>query len=155
MRTHVLEREQLVPRPLAEVFEFFSDARNLEAITPAFLRFRIETGGRIDLAPGTLIAYRLSLFGLPFRWVTRIEAWEPGRRFVDVQVRGPYRLWRHTHEFSPAGDGATRVRDRVEYALPLGLAGEVAHRALVARTLDRIFDHRRERIAALLPAAAT
>ena len=142
MKVHRLERSQRIARPPEEVFAFFSDAHNLEAITPAWLRFRIVTPGRIEMAAGALIEYRLRLHGLPIRWLTRIEEWEPGRRFVDVQVRGPYALWHHTHEFEPDGDGATVVRDRVSYALPLGPLGELARRAVVARDLDRIFDHR-------------
>jgi ligand-binding SRPBCC domain-containing protein len=142
VKVHLLERSQRIARPPEEVFAFFSDAHNLEAITPDWLRFRIVTPGRIEMAPGALIEYRLRLHGLPIRGLTRIEEWEPGRRFVDVQVRGPYRLWHHTHEFEPDGDGATLVRDRVSYALPLGPLGELAQRAVVARDLDRIFDHR-------------
>ena len=147
--THVLERTQLVPRPRDEVFAFFADARNLEAITPDFLRFEILPPVPARLEAGSLIDYRLSLFGIPFRWRTRIAAWEPGRRFVDVQLRGPYALWHHTHVFEddPAG---TRVSDRVEYRLPLGVLGAVAHPLWVRRTLERIFDHRRDRIAGLL-----
>ncbi|MGC3997777.1 MAG: SRPBCC family protein [Anaeromyxobacter sp.] len=153
-RTHVLERSQLVPRPRAEVFAFFADAHNLEAITPGFLRFRVTTPGPIPMAEGTLIEYRLALFGLPFGWRTRIDAWEPGRLFVDRQLRGPYRRWRHTHAFADA-PGGTRVEDRVEYQLPLGPLGDLAHALLVRRTLAAIFDHRAARISALLaPAGA-
>lgn len=149
---HVLERSQVVPRPRREVFAFFAEARNLEAITPAFLHFEILPPVPRPLRPGSLIDYRLSLFGLRFRWRTRIEVFEPERRFVDVQVRGPYGLWRHTHAFEDV-PGGTRVSDRVEYELPLGPLGEVAHLLFVVRTLDRIFDHRRDRVAALLGAA--
>lgn len=153
-RPHALERSQHVPRPRAEVFAFFSDARNLEEITPAFLRFRIETAGDIPMAPGTIIDYRLALFGLPFRWRTRIDAFEPLVRFVDTQVRGPYRRWEHTHAFADAPGGGTLVTDRVVYELPLGRLGDVAHSLLVRRALARIFDFRRERIAALLTGGA-
>jgi hypothetical protein len=147
--THVLERSQLVPRPRAEVFAFFSDARNLEAITPDFLRFEILPPVPSEVRAGTLIDYRLSLFGVPLRWRTRIEEWEPGRRFVDLQLRGPYALWHHTHLFEDA-EGGTRMTDRVRYRLPLGPLGEAAHPVFVRRTLERIFDHRRDRVAALL-----
>jgi ligand-binding SRPBCC domain-containing protein len=142
MKVHQLERSQRLPRPPGEVFELFADARNLEAITPAWLRFRIVAPGAVEMAPGALIEYRLRLHGLPIHWLTRIERWEPGRRFVDVQVKGPYRLWHHTHEFEPDGEEATIVHDRVRYALPLGPLGELARRAFVGRDLDRIFDHR-------------
>lgn len=155
-RPCLLERTQLVPAPRAEVFAFFADARNLEAITPDFLRFRVITPGPIPMAPGALIEYRLSLYGLGFGWRTRIDAWEPGVRFVDVQLSGPYRSWRHTHLFEDAEDapgGGTRVSDRVEYELPFGPLGSLAHALFVERALRRIFDHRRERIAARFGAA--
>jgi ligand-binding SRPBCC domain-containing protein len=139
----------VIPRPRPEVWAFFSDPHNLEAITPDFLRFRVLTPPPIPTAAGTLIDYRLSLGGVPFRWRTRIEDVEPGAAFVDVQLRGPYRLWRHLHAFEDA-PGGTRVRDRVEYELPLGPLGDLAHAVLVRRTLGRIFDHRAARIAALL-----
>jgi ligand-binding SRPBCC domain-containing protein len=148
-RTRRLERSALVARPLDEVFAFFADASNLEAITPAFLRFRILTRLPVEMRAGARIDYALSLFGVPLRWVTRIAEWEPGVRFVDVQERGPYALWRHTHTFEGRGD-ATLVRDVVEYALPLGPLGALAHALLVRRALDRIFDFRREAIRRLL-----
>ncbi len=148
-RPWVLERAQHVPRSRDDVFAFFADAHNLEAITPGFLRFRIVTPGRIAMAPGALIDYRLSLFGVPFAWRTRIEEYVPGERFVDVQLSGPYRRWRHLHTFEDA-PGGTVVGDRVEYELPLGPLGAIAHALLVRRSLARIFAHRERRIAALL-----
>jgi ligand-binding SRPBCC domain-containing protein len=154
MPVHVLERTQLIPRPRGEVFAFFEDARNLERITPPALRFRILTPEPIVIREGALIDYRLSLWGVPFRWRTRIELHEPGVRFVDLQLRGPYRLWRHLHVFEDA-PGGTLMRDRVEYELPLGPLGALAHLLLVRRQLAAIFDHRREVIAALFPARAT
>jgi len=138
---HTLEREQVLPLAPAEAFEFFADAFNLEAITPPWLHFALETPAPIEMGPGTLIRYRLRLHGLPIRWLTRIEAWEPGRRFEDVQVRGPYRLWHHSHTFEPH-EGGTLMRDRVSYALPLGPLGQAAHALLVRRDLQRIFDYR-------------
>jgi ligand-binding SRPBCC domain-containing protein len=101
MGVHTLTREQRLPAPPGEVFAFFADAFNLEAITPPWLGFRIATPAPIVMGPGTLIEYRLRLHRVPIRWLTRIEEWEPGRRFVDVQVRGPYRLCRHSHAFEP------------------------------------------------------
>jgi ligand-binding SRPBCC domain-containing protein len=136
------------------VFGFFADAFNLEAITPAWLRFKVGTPGPIHMAPGTLIEYRLRLHGVPIRWLTRIEAWEPGVRFADVQVRGPYRVWHHTHAFEPHADG-TLVRDTVRYELPFGPLGRVAHAAFVRRDLERIFDFRHEEVARRLGAGTT
>ena len=149
MTIHRLERTQLVPRPRAEVFAFFADPWNLERITPAFLRFRILTPQPLEVKAGALIDYRLSLFGLPFGWRTVIEAWEPGVRFVDRQLRGPYRRWHHSHLFEDA-PGGTRMTDRVEFELPLGPLGELARVLLVDRQLAAIFDHRRQAIGRLL-----
>jgi ligand-binding SRPBCC domain-containing protein len=152
-RTYHLRRTQYIDLPVEETFEFFADAGNLERITPKFLNFRIITPQPIDLHSGTLIDYRLQLYGVPLRWRTRIEEYEPNKRFIDVQLRGPYRLWRHTHEFTPEGSG-TRMLDHVEYQLPLGVLGSVAHGVFVGRTLEKIFDYRRDRIAGLLGHAA-
>lgn len=149
--THVLERWQLVARPRGEVFAFFADARNLETLTPSSLRFHIETPLPIEMRTGAIIDYRLTLFGAKTRWRTLIETFEPEVRFVDVQLRGPYRRWRHTHEFADV-PGGTRVRDRVEYQLPLGALGELARLLFVEGQLRRIFDFRREAIARLFGA---
>jgi ligand-binding SRPBCC domain-containing protein len=143
---HVLRREQRLPGTPDEVFPFFADAGNLEAITPPWLAFRIVTPRPIEMRVGTLIEYRLTLHGLPVSWLTRIEEWEPGVRFVDMQLHGPYALWHHTHEFAPAGDGGTLMRDTVRWALPLGPLGELARRAFVARDLGAIFDYRESEV---------
>jgi ligand-binding SRPBCC domain-containing protein len=149
-RIHVLAREQRVELPILEVFDFYGDARNLERITPPWLGFEVMTPGPIEMGVGTLIEYRLRLHRVPVRWRTRIEAWEPPRRFLDVQARGPYSLWEHTHEFEEDGPGATIIRDRVRYAIPFGILGEVAERALVRRDLRQIFDYRAEAVARAL-----
>ena len=135
---YTLTREQRLPGSPDEVFPFFGDARNLERITPPWLNFHVVTP-MLEMRQGTLIEYRLKLHGLPIRWLTQIEAWAPGERFVDVQLRGPYALWHHTHEFEPAGDGHTLMRDTVRYALPLGPLGSLAHKLFVKRDLERIF----------------
>jgi ligand-binding SRPBCC domain-containing protein len=150
MRVHVLEREQRIPAPPEDVFPFFEDAGNLEAITPPFLGFRVVTPRPIDMRAGALIEYRLRLHGLPVRWRTRIESFDPPRVFADVQLAGPYRLWHHTHVFEPDGRGGTVMRDRVRYALPLGPAGAVGHALFVRRDLRRIFDFRHQAVARML-----
>jgi ligand-binding SRPBCC domain-containing protein len=144
-RAHVIAREQLVRRPRREVFAFFADAANLQEITPPFLRFRILTPLPIEMRPGALITYRLSLLGVPFRWRTRIVEWRPDERFVDEQLEGPYRRWWHEHTFEETA-GGTRVRDRVEYELPLGPLGGLARRLFVAPRLEAIFAFRRQAI---------
>jgi ligand-binding SRPBCC domain-containing protein len=151
-QTYRLERSQLIPRPQHEVFAFFADAANLERLTPDFLRFQIETPLPMEMRAGALIDYRLTLMGLPVRWRTRISSWEPPQRFCDDQERGPYALWHHVHEFEAMGD-QTRMSDRVDYRLPLGPLGTLAHVLSVRRMLERIFDHRRSVIEQLFGSA--
>jgi len=143
---HRLERSQLISRPVAEVFAFFADAANLEAITPEFLRFRIMTPLPVEMRAGARIDYSLSLFGVPVRWRTKITDYEPPVGFVDEQERGPYLLWRHRHDFEAVGE-ATRMRDCVDYRLPFGPLGGLAHVLWVRRMLAGIFDHRQRVIA--------
>jgi ligand-binding SRPBCC domain-containing protein len=131
-----------LPRPLEEVFPFFSDARNLEELTPPWLRFHVETPPPIVIAEGTLIDYRLRVRGVPVRWQSEIAAWAPPLRFVDRQRRGPYRLWLHEHTFERIGD-ETLVRDRVDYTA----RGGVIAGWIVSRDLRRIFGYRHARLA--------
>ena len=147
MAIHVLQRRQLLPRPPQALFPFFGDALNLEAITPPWLGFRVVTPEPVEMGAGTLIEYRLRLHGVRIRWRTTIAVWNPPHRFVDVQLSGPYRMWHHTHDFAPGPDGGTVMTDTVRYALPFGPLGELAHRLLVKRDLERIFDFRRDEVA--------
>ncbi len=144
MHTYILEREQIIERSKAETFSFFSDAFNLEKITPSFLQFRIVTPRPIEMAAGRIIDYRLSLYGIPFRWRTIIESWQPEERFVDTQLCGPYNLWHHTHTFEEIGPNRTRMRDVVLYRIPYGPFGRLAHWLFVRRALNQIFDYRAE-----------
>jgi ligand-binding SRPBCC domain-containing protein len=152
VNVHTLRREQRLAHPIDEVFAFFADARNLEAITPALLRFRVMDAGAdaIAMGPGALIRYRLRVRRVPVGWLTVIRAWEPPLRFVDEQLRGPYALWHHTHTFEALDDGGTLMRDVVRYALPLGALGELVRRLFVRRDLEAIFDYRARRIVELL-----
>lgn len=145
-----LERQQLIAAPRAQVFEFFSRAENLEKLTPPFLKFRILTPVPIEMKTDQLIEYRIGLGGVPIHWLTRISDWQPPQRFVDEQLRGPYRYWHHTHEFREI-DGGTSMRDRVEYELPLGALGQLAHALAVQRLLKRIFDYRWEAVRRAFP----
>ncbi len=142
MKVHVLARQQYLDRPLAQVFGFFSEARNLERLTPPWLSFKVLDQDPPELGEGTLIRYRLSVHGVPLRWVSRIESWEPNVRFVDRQLSGPYALWHHTHEFAALDDG-TLISDTVRYSLGFGILGELARAVQVQRDLDNIFDYRR------------
>jgi ligand-binding SRPBCC domain-containing protein len=131
-----------LPRARHDVFAFFADARNLQRITPAFLNVRILTPDPIAMRQGTIIDYRLSLRGVPFAWRTEIAVWDPPDRFVDIQQRGPYAEWIHTHAFEEQGDG-TLVRDHVRYRLyGPRLLTRLVHRAIVARDLRQIFAYR-------------
>jgi len=150
MKLYRLEREQIVPRPVEETFRFFADPRNLKDLTPAALHFRFAKEPPAMLAAGMVLDYRIRLYGIPVNWRTRIDIWEPPSRFVDSQLRGPYSSWRHTHTFEDAGGERTRVRDSVEFALPMGPLGAIAYRLFVARSLKRIFDFRAERLKSLL-----
>jgi ligand-binding SRPBCC domain-containing protein len=143
VRIHVFEQRQRLELPAEQAFAFFADARNLEAITPPWLRFSLLAEDPVEMREGALIDYRLRLHGLPIRWRTRITVWEPPRRFVDVQVSGPYAHWEHTHCFEAARDDEVVIRDRVRYVLPLGPLGEIAHALLVRRDVERIFAYRR------------
>ena len=148
-KTYRLEREQFVARPRSEIFEFFADAGNLEAITPDWLNFHIVTPMPIRIQADTLIDYRLKLFGVPIRWRTIIDTFDRPARFVDRQLSGPYALWHHTHEFIQT-EGGTLMKDRVDYRIPLGPIGRFAHWLFVRRLLDAIFDFRRQKIAEML-----
>src|SRR3954447_2998558 len=137
MRIHVLEREQRLPGPPEEVFPFFADAFNLEAITPPLLRFSVVTPRPIPMRVGALIQYRLRFRGVPVSSLPSIQEWDPPHRFVDQQVRGPYALWHYTHDFESDGDG-TLMRDTVRYAIGFGPLGDLAHALFVRRDVEEI-----------------
>jgi ligand-binding SRPBCC domain-containing protein len=129
-----------VDAPLDETFAFFSMAANLGLITPHGMQFRI-LGDAPPMVSGATIDYQLRIGPLPVRWRTRIVKWEPGRRFVDCQEAGPYRLWWHEHTFQSDGE-RTVMEDRVCYAPPLGILGRIAHRLFISAMLEKIFRYR-------------
>lgn len=130
--------ELKVPYRREQVFEFFSDAHELERITPAWLKFQVRTPRPVEMRPGALIDYKLRLHGIPIRWKTEISAWQPPFRFVDRQIKGTYRYWQHEHTFKEI-EGGTLVRDRVEYGVP---GGRLVHCLLVEKDLIEIFSFR-------------
>lgn len=137
-----LRAEQWLPRPLDEVFSFFADAYRLQDLTPPFLHFQVLTPNPIAMFSGTKIDYRLRLHGIPIRWQSEISEWQPPIRFVDRQLRGPYRLWYHLHTFEEQ-DGGTLIRDVVDYAVT---GGSLIHWLIVRRDLLRIFTYRRQQL---------
>ena len=149
---HVLERRQYLPIPLEQAWEFFSDPRNLARITPSEMGFVIRDplpDGPIH--EGQRISYTVRpILGIPLKWVTLITVSEPPYRFVDTQETGPYAYWHHTHTFSADGEG-TAMHDRVEYKLPLGVLGNLAHWLFVKRQLNAIFNHRERIMHELFP----
>ena len=140
MRVREFQCELWLPMPPDQLFPFFADAANLDAITPPWLHFQIVTPRPIDMRAGTLIDYKLRVHGLPMRWRTLIKEWQPPHRFVDEQLRGPYRQWIHEHTFE-ACDGGTLARDVVRYAVPFDF---IAHPLFVRRDIAKIFAFRQE-----------
>lgn len=150
MKIYEKRTKILLPKPLAEVFPFFADAYNLEALTPDWLRFTVTTPKPIDMRVGTKIDYKLKVRGLPLRWTSEITAWEPPYRFVDEQRRGPYRQWIHEHTFREV-DGGTLASDYIQYAVP---GGSLVHWLAVKRDVERIFQYREQKMAALFQSPA-
>ncbi|MFM8810404.1 MAG: SRPBCC family protein [Chthoniobacterales bacterium] len=140
MRIREFQCELWLPLPPDELFPFFADAGNLDAITPPWLHFRIVTPRPIEMRAGALIDYKLRVRGVPLRWRTLIREWNPPHSFVDEQIRGPYRQWVHRHTFEPK-DGGTLARDIVHYAVPFDF---IAHRLLVRPDIEKIFAYRQE-----------
>jgi ligand-binding SRPBCC domain-containing protein len=151
MTVHVFNVELWLPRPRAEVFPFFADAANLEAITPAWVNFKIRSSLPVRMGAGARIEYQIRIHGFPVRWRTEITMWEPPFRFQDVQRSGPYRQWIHTHDFVEK-DGGTLCRDRVEYAV---WGGALVNALFVGRDVRRIFDYRREALLRRFPGQAS
>jgi len=142
MTEFTLQTELWLPRPRNEVFPFFAEARNLKTLTPPWLRFEVLTPAPIEMRPGALIDYRIRVHGIPLRWQTEIAEWDPPHRFVDVQLRGPYTLWHHTHTFEER-HGGTLCLDGVRYR-PRG--GAMIHWLFVRRDVERIFRYRQRRL---------
>lgn len=151
MQDRVFTAEQHVALPREEVFAFFSEPANLEAITPPWMGFRIVGQSTPEIEEGTELTYRLRIRGLPVTWRSRIDEWRPNQRFVDVQLQGPYAVWHHTHTFRDDA-GGTLIGDRVRYRLPLGRLGHWIAGRLVASDVRKIFEYREAKTLELLRA---
>ena len=149
MRIYLLEREQVVDKPLEETFEFFSRPENLARITPSQMGFNILTPSPINMGAGTVIDYTIKIAGLDIHWRTLISSYDPPYGFTDEQLKGPYAYWHHRHLFEKFGKG-TRIYDMVSYALPFGILGSLVHSLFVKRQLNRIFDFRYSAIERIL-----
>ena len=145
LKIYELRRQVFIPAPVEDVFSFFSDAENLNGITPPWLNFKILTPLPIRMEKNTLIDYSLKLLGLSLTWKTEITVWEPPDRFVDRQIKGPYRVWEHTHLFAKNG-GATQMTDVVRYAVPGFVLSPLVHFLFVRPRLEKIFSFREESI---------
>lgn len=139
---YTLRTEVLVPAKLETVFAFFADPHNLNFLTPPWLSFSILTPSPIEMQTGARLDYRLKLHGIPIGWKTEITDWEPPNKFVDMQIQGPYRLWRHEHTFLEQHNG-TLVIDNVDYTVP---GGPIVHWMFVKRDVERIFDYRHQQL---------
>jgi len=138
--------EQWVPHAPEDIWTYFCDEGKLEELTPGFLNFKVLQKSTREIGEGTLLDYHLKVNGIPMGWQSRIESWEPPRRFVDMQVKGPYSYWRHVHEFIPLANG-TLMRDVVHYRLPFGWLGSTAAGWKVESKVDQIFSYRSIKIA--------
>lgn len=145
MKTKILKTQTVIKRPLKEVFSFFQNPENLEKITPPELSLRITSAKPVQMQKNAQIEYTLKVRGVPSAWTTLIDSYEPPYYFTDIQVKGPYRLWRHMHQFHETLEGTLMI-DEVHYALPMGILGEIAHGLFVRKDLEKIFSYRRKRI---------
>lgn len=145
LKIYELKRQVDIPAPVDVVFSFFSDAENLDKITPSWLNFQILTPLPIRMERNAQIAYSLKLLGIRLIWKTEIASWEPPDRFVDQQIKGPYRFWEHTHLFA-RNKGGTQMSDIVRYAVPGFVLSPLVHFLFVRPRLERIFSFREETI---------
>ena len=140
---YLFETSQNVKASLEDVFDFFSRAENLQKLTPPFLNFQILTPLPIKMAPGQLIDYKIKIHGIPVTWRTKITEWQPLEHFVDNQIKGPFKLWNHTHKFTSLGAHETLMEDTVKYILPFGILGRLAEPFFVKPDIKKIFEYRR------------
>lgn len=138
-----LYREQHLNCDIDTAWKFFCNPYNLSRITPRQMGFVILTeNADKSIYTGMEVNYIVSpLFGIPLKWKTRITQVVYHKTFTDFQETGPYKLWNHHHEFIPTEKGVL-IKDRVDYELPFGVLGTIAHALLVKNKLNKIFDYR-------------
>jgi ligand-binding SRPBCC domain-containing protein len=145
LKIYELRRQAFIPAQIGDVFSFFSDAENLEGITPPWLNFRILTPHPIRMEKHALIDYSINLMGVPLTWKTEIATWKPPECFIDRQIKGPFRVWEHTHQFAEL-EGGTRMTDIVRYAVPGFIFSPLIHFFFVRPRLEKIFSFREKSI---------
>ena len=143
MQYNELIKTQFIPKPIDEVFSFFSKPENLEQITPKYLHFKIQTPSPIKMEVGSIIDYTIKLRGIPMKWRSIISSYNPPYQFIDEQISGPYSVWHHTHIFKEKDNG-TEIEDYVKYKIPLGFLGRITDYLFVKKDLDNIFEYRKE-----------
>lgn len=146
MAEKIFKSELIIKRPINEVFGFFSQAENLQRITPTSLNFNILTSMPIEMKKGALIDYKLKIRGIPSKWKTLISDWNPPTSFTDTQLKGPYKKWVHTHQFTRLSENSTQMIDTVVYEVPFGILGSVADYLIVRHEIANIFKYRNKSI---------
>jgi ligand-binding SRPBCC domain-containing protein len=150
MKVRVVKRTQMVPRSIQDTFEYFSNPRVVENLTPSASRFRLVGGKPDPIQPGTVLNYRFRLFRIPLRWQISIESVDAPNSFVNLQVKGPFSHWKHSQMFIASGAKSTEVRDRFEFGLPFGRVGEFAYKMILKAKIRQIFDYRANKMDMLM-----
>jgi ligand-binding SRPBCC domain-containing protein len=152
MKIYTLKRTQILPIDIQQAWDFLSDARNLARITPPYMGFKIlYFSGQESLYAGQIIRYQVQgIPGVPMQWVTEITHVNPPYYFVDEQRFGPYAFWHHQHMLKVVDQGV-EMTDEVNYALPLGFLGRLAHIIFVKRALTNIFEYRFKKLNEIFP----
>jgi ligand-binding SRPBCC domain-containing protein len=142
MTDSTFECEQWVPSNIKDVFIFFAEAKNLESITPPHLNFKIIEMSTENITKGTLIDYKIRLYGAPMEWKTHIREFKENEMFIDEQLKGPYTKWLHTHTFQEK-DGGTLIIDHILYKIPFGSLGNLILGNFIRKDIQAIFNYRK------------
>ena len=145
MENFTIYRSQFIDKPRDVVFSFFSKPENLEYITPPYLHFKIMNTLPVSMKEGQIINYKLRIRGISIKWSSLIKSYSPPFNFIDEQIKGPYSVWHHTHEFIEEKNG-TRIIDNIIYKIPLGFIGKLINHFWVAKDLEKIFNYRQDKV---------